>query len=87
MQYKIRVNSIHPGVVDTQMGRDFLGHFVDLKLVPDRETAEKGFKASVPMGILGETRDVVTAVLYLASEASKWVTGAEHVIDGGLTAA
>jgi 3alpha(or 20beta)-hydroxysteroid dehydrogenase len=86
LRYGIRVNSIHPGVVWTQMGEDFLQHFVDLKLVPDRATAEAAFKAATPMGVLGEPADVVAAVLYLASDATKWVTGTETIMDGGYTA-
>lgn len=68
------------------MGTNFVQHFVDLKLAPDYATAETAFKAAHPMGHFGEPADVASAVLYLASPASKWVTGTELVLDGGYTA-
>jgi NAD(P)-dependent dehydrogenase (short-subunit alcohol dehydrogenase family) len=83
----IRVNSVHPAIVGTEMGKNFIQHFVDLKLAPDYATAETAFKAAHPLGGFGETADVANAVLYLASPASKWVTGTELVLDGGYTAA
>ena len=82
----IRVNSVHPAIVDTEMGTNFIKHFVDLKLAPDYATAETAFKAAHPMGRFGDTADVANAVLYLASDAAKWVTGTELVLDGGYTA-
>ncbi|MGQ0620075.1 MAG: glucose 1-dehydrogenase [Panacagrimonas sp.] len=83
----IRVNSVHPGIVATEMGSNFIQHFVDLRLAPDYATAEAALKAAHPMGHFGEPDDVACAVLYLASAASKWITGAELVLDGGFTAA
>ncbi|MBV8063523.1 MAG: glucose 1-dehydrogenase [Nevskia sp.] len=83
----IRVNSVHPAIVNTEMGVNFIQHFVDLKLAPDYATAEAAIKAAHLLGGFGETADVANAVLYLASPASKWVTGTELVLDGGYTAA
>ena len=82
----IRCNSIHPGVIWTDMGRHFLQNFVDLKLVPDVATSEAMFKAAVPMGEFGEPRDIASATLFLASDASRYMTGSELVVDGGYTA-
>jgi NAD(P)-dependent dehydrogenase (short-subunit alcohol dehydrogenase family) len=82
----IRVNSVHPAIVDTVMGTNFIKHFVDLKLAPDYATAEAAFKAAHPLGRFGEPADVASAVIYLASEAGKWITGTELVLDGGYTA-
>lgn len=83
----VRINSVHPAIVATQMGTQFVQDFVDLKLVPDYATAEAAFKSAHPMGRFGEPADIAGAVLYLASDASKWMTGSELVIDGGYTAA
>ncbi|HWU68621.1 MAG TPA: glucose 1-dehydrogenase [Stenotrophobium sp.] len=83
----IRVNSVHPAIVDTEMGTNFVRHAVDLGLAPDYATAETAFKAAHPMGHFGEPADVASAVIYLASDAAKWVTGTEMVLDGGYTAA
>jgi 3(or 17)beta-hydroxysteroid dehydrogenase len=74
--YNIRVNSIYPAVIDTPMADG-------LKL------DEEKYKMAVswhPMGHFGEPEDVANGVLYLASDESKFVTGSELVIDGGLTA-
>ncbi|MGQ0619600.1 MAG: glucose 1-dehydrogenase [Panacagrimonas sp.] len=79
----VRCNSIHPGLIQTAMGQHFLQNFVDLKLVPDVATAEAGFMASIPMGSWGAPRDIAAGALYLASDASRYMTGSELVIDGG----
>ena len=82
----VRVNSIHPGVIWTKMGEQFLDHVVAQKLAPDRASAETAFKERTPIGWFGEVGDIAAAALYLASDASKYVTGAELVVDGGLSA-
>ncbi len=82
----VRCNSVHPGLVWTAMGRDLLQHFVDLKLAPDTAAAQKAFEAAIPAGHLGAPSDIAAAVVYLASDAARWVTGAEFTIDGGYTA-
>jgi 3alpha(or 20beta)-hydroxysteroid dehydrogenase len=70
--FKIRVNSIHPGLVDTPMLNDH-----------DPE-ALKQFEAAVPLGRMATTADVVEIVVYLACDLSSNMTGAELVTDGGL---
>ena len=82
----IRVNSVHPAIVETEMGTSFIQHFVDLKLAPDYATAEAAIKGAHPLGRFGQPRDVASAVVYLASDAAAWVTGTELVLDGGYTA-
>jgi len=82
----IRVNSIHPAIVPTAMGKGLLQNFVDLGLAPDYAAAEAAILALHPSGF-GEPSDVAGAVLYLASDLAKWVTGAELSVDGGAAAA
>lgn len=82
----IRVNSLHPGIIETDMGANFIKGFVTLGLAPSLEAANASVLALFPMGHFGQPDDVSNAILYFASDASKWVTGAELAIDGGLTA-
>jgi len=82
---KVRANSIHPAVIDTNMGRDLVGQFSANMGVSDNEATELVTMLH-PLGRLGVPEDVANAVVFLASEDSAFVTGAEIVIDGGLTA-
>jgi 3alpha(or 20beta)-hydroxysteroid dehydrogenase len=68
----IRVNSIHPGIIDTPM----LGENTPERL--------KLYDSMIPMGRLGTPDEVAQLVLFLASEASSYVTGAEITVDGGI---
>jgi NAD(P)-dependent dehydrogenase (short-subunit alcohol dehydrogenase family) len=77
------VNSIHPGLIKTSMGDRFVDKFVDLGLAPDRGTVEAAFMAAVPMGEWGAPCDIAAGAVHLARDASRFVTGAGLVIDGG----
>lgn len=69
---RIRVNSIHPGLVNTPM-------------LDDHDPAAlEAFVAAVPFGRMGSVDDVAEVVIFLASDLSSYMTGAEIVIDGGL---
>ena len=84
MQYapdKIRVNSVHPGYIWTPMVENFLK-----ATSPDLEAAKLAAGALHPLGHMGEPDDIAWGVVYLASDESKFMTGAELVIDGGYTA-
>ena len=72
----IRANSIHPGPIDTEMIRD------NISTPEDRAESE----ARVPLGRIGTVMDVAYGALFLASDESSFMTGAELVIDGGVTA-
>lgn len=78
--YNVRVNSVHPGFIWTPMVEGYLGNFGDVN--EGREATGNLH----PMGHLGEPQDIATGILYLASDESKFMTGAELVIDGGFTA-
>jgi len=77
---KIRVNSIHPGYIWTPMVENYLAAQAD----PQAARAE--LNKLHPLGHIGEPDDIAYGVVYLASDESKFVTGAELVIDGGYTA-
>jgi len=80
--YGIRVNSVHPGFILTPMVQNALA------AMPATEGADFHARvlASIPVGAMGEPRDIANGVLFLASEESRYMTGAELVIDGGYTA-
>jgi 3(or 17)beta-hydroxysteroid dehydrogenase len=77
----IRVNSVHPGFIWTPMVEDFLREQGN-----DLEEGRQALGALHPVGHVGEPDDIAYGVLYLASDESKFMTGAELVIDGGYTA-
>jgi len=82
-KYNIRVNTVHPGFIETKMVQGFLKSISD---DGDVAWARAELVAKHPLGHLGEPDDVAYAVLYLASEESKFATGTELVVDGGYTA-
>jgi NAD(P)-dependent dehydrogenase (short-subunit alcohol dehydrogenase family) len=85
--YGIRVNSIHPGLIDTDMGRLVFDDFVEVGLAPDLAAAEAAVLEMIPMAALGTAEDVARMTRFLASAESGYCTGAEFVVDGGMTAA
>ncbi|WP_440713300.1 SDR family NAD(P)-dependent oxidoreductase [Gordonia sp. FQ] len=84
--YGVRCNSVHPGLVQTDMGDSFLRHNMELSGASSLEEVAAGFLAAHPIGRTGTTRDVAAAVLFLASDASSWITGVELPVDGGWSA-
>jgi NAD(P)-dependent dehydrogenase (short-subunit alcohol dehydrogenase family) len=83
--YGIRVNSIHPGLVETEMGEKLLNDFVSLGMFKDRDDAYTQMKAAHPLGITGLPSDIANLALFLASDLSRWMSGAELVADGAMT--
>ncbi|MCX5373897.1 SDR family oxidoreductase [Streptomyces sp. NBC_00103] len=67
----VRVNSVSPGLVRTEMAR-----FV-------WEPGEQEMAAALPLGRIGEPQDVARAVVWLCSDEAKWITGADLLVDGG----
>ena len=70
---KIRSNIIHPGMVDTPMQREL------------SQEARESISRQVPLGRMARPEDIAYCALFLASDESSYVTGAEIVVDGGLT--
>jgi len=77
--WDIRSNSIHPTFIDTPILDPLRGLF-------GKEEAEAKLARQVPLGRIGEPADIANAVLYLASDESRFMTGAELKLDGGISA-
>lgn len=76
----IRVNTICPGFIKTKMNEDFLGNPPEAQKKLDDIAAQL-----IPMGYRGDTDDIAYAVLFMASDESKYMTGTSLTIDGGWT--
>ena len=77
-QYDIRCNSVHPGVIWTNMQAQATGL--------NDPSALDGNNSRIPLGRAGKPMDIANCILYLASDESNYVTGAEFVVDAGMTA-
>lgn len=73
--YGIRVNSVHPGVIETPMVTE-----------GDAVEAIKEFAKHIPLKRMAQPEEVTNLVLFLASDESSYSTGSEFIVDGGLTA-
>jgi NAD(P)-dependent dehydrogenase (short-subunit alcohol dehydrogenase family) len=78
----VRVNSIHPSPVNTRMMRSLEDGFS-----PGHGDEIKNQLAStIPLGRYGESSDIANLVLFLASDESAFITGAQYPVDGGMAA-
>src|ERR1700710_1606605 len=81
----IRVNSVHPGIIDTpiwgKIPTEAAGRAQNAPIDPEERA-----KLATPLGRAGHAMEIAQGVLYLASDASSYVTGTELVIDGGMNA-
>jgi NAD(P)-dependent dehydrogenase (short-subunit alcohol dehydrogenase family) len=73
--HNIRCNIIHPGMIDTPLQEPYL-----------TEEKKQAIGASLPLGRIGVARDIAYAALFLASDESSFMTGAEMIVDGGFIA-
>jgi NAD(P)-dependent dehydrogenase (short-subunit alcohol dehydrogenase family) len=72
---RIRCNIIHPGIVDTPLQAPYLN-----------EALRKEFETGIPLGRIAKPREIANVALFLASDDSSYMTGAELIVDGGFTA-
>jgi len=77
--YGIRCNSIHPGSIDTPMGQHAM-----MGVAATLEEGRERYRQGIPLKAIGEPDDIAYAVVYLASDESKYVTGQGLTVDGGV---
>lgn len=78
-EYNIRVNCIAPGAIETRLYDAIFSLLPEDEAKVQKEAAAK----RIPMGRVGEPREIADAMIYLASEASSYVTGQTFAVDGG----
>ena len=84
--YRIRVNSIHPGLIETDMGQQTFAMRARQQGTNDTEKARQATLALHPIGRLGVADDIAKGIVFLASDDAGFMTGAGLVVDGGWTA-
>jgi NAD(P)-dependent dehydrogenase (short-subunit alcohol dehydrogenase family) len=84
--YRIRVNSIHPGIIDDEMGAQAVTARAQASGESDSAAAYAQTAAAHPIGRLGTVTDVANGIVFLASDDAGFMTGASLSVDGGWTA-
>jgi NAD(P)-dependent dehydrogenase (short-subunit alcohol dehydrogenase family) len=82
--YGVRVNCVYPGLVPTEMGMKLAHDIVAAGLAPSVEAAVGDVVAQTPLGRLGEVDDMADAVVFLSSDAARFITGIGLPVDGGM---
>lgn len=82
---KVRVNSVHPGIIDTPMMAE-AAKVIEAVTGQGDNAVRAQFASRHPLGRMGRDVDVANAVVFLASDNAAFITGAELVVDGGMTA-
>jgi NAD(P)-dependent dehydrogenase (short-subunit alcohol dehydrogenase family) len=84
--YRIRVNSIHPGVIQTDMGEQTFVSRAQRSGTNDITAVRQTVTETVPWGRLGVPMDIAKGIVFLASDDAGYMNGAGLVVDGGMTA-
>ena len=82
--YGVRVNCIYPGLVPTEMGQNLAVSHAAMGLSASPEAAAGDVIAATPLGRLGQVDDMADAVVFLASDGAKFITGTGLAVDGGM---
>ena len=82
--YGVRVNCVYPGLVATEMGMKLAGDVVAAGLFASPEAAVGAIVEQTPAGRLGEVSDMADAVVFLCTDAARFITGAGLPVDGGM---
>ena len=83
---RIRVNSVHPGVIETEMGAQTYQRRMAMMKSNEIDRGREAARQAHPIGRLGEPDDIARTIVFLASDDAKFMTGSALVVDGGLTA-
>jgi NAD(P)-dependent dehydrogenase (short-subunit alcohol dehydrogenase family) len=81
--YRIRVNSIHPGLIETEMTKQSFEARVRSGIISDVEAARKSRLEAHPIGRLGTPTDIANGIVFLASDDAGFMTGSSLIVDGG----
>jgi NAD(P)-dependent dehydrogenase (short-subunit alcohol dehydrogenase family) len=84
--YRIRVNSVHPGTTETEMGDQVLAIRARNLGANDLEPARRQAVTRIPIGRMGTVTDIAKGIVFLASDDAGFMTGSGLVVDGGITA-
>jgi NAD(P)-dependent dehydrogenase (short-subunit alcohol dehydrogenase family) len=82
--FGVRVNCVYPGLVPTEMGQKLAVDMAELGLFESPEAAVGAVIEQTPAGRLGEVSDMADAVVFLASDQARFITGAGLPVDGGM---
>lgn len=82
--YGVRVNCIYPGLVPTEMGTQLAVDMERLGLFPSPQAAVEAVVGLTPLGRLGEVAEMADALVFLASDAARFITGTGLAVDGGM---
>jgi NAD(P)-dependent dehydrogenase (short-subunit alcohol dehydrogenase family) len=82
--YGVRVNCVYPGLVPTEMGNQLAVDCASIGLFPSPQEAAGAVIGLTPLGRLGEVPDIADAVVFLASDGARFITGAGLAVDGGM---
>jgi NAD(P)-dependent dehydrogenase (short-subunit alcohol dehydrogenase family) len=82
--YGVRVNCVYPGLVPTEMGAQLAQDVATLGLFPSAAEAVGAVVGLTPLGRLGEVADMADAVVFLASDGARFITGVGLPVDGGM---
>jgi 3alpha(or 20beta)-hydroxysteroid dehydrogenase len=82
--FGVRVNCVYPGLVPTEMGQKLAVDMAELGLFESPEAAVGAVVEQTPLGRLGDVADMADAVVFLASDQARFITGAGLPVDGGM---
>ena len=82
--YGVRVNCVYPGLVPTEMGNQLAQDCATIGLFPSAQEAAGAVVGLTPLGRLGEVADMADAVVFLASDGARFITGVGLPVDGGM---